>query len=67
MIDCLTYAGNISNLKNASENKKYIFKNLDIRDEEKIVDLINHESIDHVIHLAAESHVDRSITILGNF
>ena len=62
VIDCLTYAGNLSNLKNITDNKKYIFKKLDIRDEENIVDLINHESIDHVIHLAAESHVDRSIT-----
>ena len=67
VVDCLTYAGHLSNLKKASKNKKYIFKKIDIRDEQKLSNLIIHESIDHVIHMAAESHVDRSITNPGKF
>jgi dTDP-glucose 4,6-dehydratase len=60
-IDALTYAGNLENLKEASENPNYIFVKADIRDREKVKEIFCLHNIDYVVNFAAESHVDRSI------
>jgi len=61
-LDKLTYAGNLQNLIDVENKGNYRFFNLDIVDKKSINDLFNQFSFDGVIHLAAESHVDRSIT-----
>lgn len=61
-MDCLTYAGNLENLKDVEGKPNYRFVKVDIRDEEGVAKVFADYSIDGVIHLAAESHVDRSIT-----
>ena len=61
-IDKLTYAGNLNNLHDIENKLNYRFFQIDITDKLAIEDLFNRHSIDGVIHLAAESHVDRSIT-----
>ena len=61
-IDKLTYAGNLNNLHDIENKLNYSFFQIDITDKLAIDDLFNRHSIDGVIHLAAESHVDRSIT-----
>ena len=61
-IDKLTYAGNLNNLLDIDNKLNYRFFQIDITDKLAIDDLFNRHSIDGVIHLAAESHVDRSIT-----
>jgi len=61
-LDALTYAGNLENLKDVENSDNYEFVKGDICDEEFINNLFNEKSITDVIHLAAESHVDRSIT-----
>ncbi|MGG3937823.1 dTDP-glucose 4,6-dehydratase [Anoxybacillus kestanbolensis] len=60
-LDALTYAGDLNNLKEVESNKNYVFIKGDIRDKELIVRLFNKYDIRHVIHFAAESHVDNSI------
>ena len=60
-LDKLTYAGNLANLKDIEGQPNYTFVKADICDFEKILELFRQHSIDGVIHLAAESHVDRSI------
>ena len=60
-LDKLTYAGNLANLADIEQQPNYTFVKADIRDFEKILELFRQHSIDGVIHLAAESHVDRSI------
>jgi len=60
--DALTYAGNLENLKDIADLPNYIFVKGDITDEKLIPELINQYKFDRIIHLAAESHVDRSIT-----
>jgi len=61
-LDCLTYAGNLENLKDIEGEKNYAFSKVDINDEELLKEVFNDFQITDVIHLAAESHVDRSIT-----
>jgi dTDP-glucose 4,6-dehydratase len=61
-LDALTYAGNLENLKDVETAKNYTFINADIKDEQTINKLFATHQFDAVIHLAAESHVDRSIT-----
>lgn len=61
-LDALTYAGNLENLKDIADAPNYTFVKGDITDEKFIPELFAKYSIDGVIHLAAESHVDRSIT-----
>lgn len=61
-LDKLTYAGNLANLKDIEHLPNYQFVKGDIVDSEFINDLFAREQPDAVIHLAAESHVDRSIT-----
>lgn len=60
-LDCLTYAGNLENLKDIEKKPNYTFLKADITDENTINQLFNKYRFDSVIHLAAESHVDRSI------
>ena len=61
-LDCLTYAGNLENLKDIEGEKNYAFSKVDINDEDLLKEVFNDYQITDVIHLAAESHVDRSIT-----
>ncbi|MGI9559841.1 MAG: dTDP-glucose 4,6-dehydratase, partial [Flavobacteriaceae bacterium] len=60
-LDALTYAGNLENLKDIEEKDNYTFLHGDITDETYINAIFNQHKFDAVIHLAAESHVDRSI------
>ncbi|AZJ35052.1 dTDP-glucose 4,6-dehydratase [Tenacibaculum singaporense] len=60
-LDALTYAGNLENLKDIEHQPNYTFVKGDICDEGLVKELFSTYSIDGVIHLAAESHVDRSI------
>ena len=60
-LDKLTYAGNLANQADIEQQPNYTFVKADICDFEKILELFRQHSIDGVIHLAAESHVDRSI------
>ena len=60
-LDLLTYAGNISNISTLIESKSVDFIKADITDENTIDDLFKSKNFDLVFHLAAESHVDRSI------
>ena len=60
-VDKLTYAGNLENLKDIENKTNYVFEKVDICDFKKIRELFEKYRVDGVIHLAAESHVDRSI------
>lgn len=60
-IDKLTYAGNLASLRSVEENPRYRFERLDICDAEKLKQVFKLHQPDMVMHLAAESHVDRSI------
>ena len=60
-LDKLTYAGNLANLKDVEDKPNYKFVKMDICDFEAFYQLMKDEKIDGIIHLAAESHVDRSI------
>ena len=60
-MDVLTYAGNLENLKDIENKENYTFIKCDICDVEKVNQVFKKYQIDSVIHLAAESHVDRSI------
>jgi dTDP-glucose 4,6-dehydratase len=61
-LDALTYAGNLENLKDVEFQDNYAFIHADIQDLDALKSIFNEKKITHVIHLAAESHVDRSIT-----
>ena len=61
-LDLLTYAGNLENLKNIERNPRYQFVQGDICDTELVDQIFTEYGIDTVVHFAAESHVDRSIT-----
>ena len=60
-LDKLTYAGNLANLKDIEDKPNYKFVKMDICDFESFYQLMQDEKVDGIIHLAAESHVDRSI------
>lgn len=60
-LDKLTYAGNLANLKDIEDKPNYTFIKADICDYDKMLEIFREYDIDGVIHLAAESHVDRSI------
>lgn len=66
-VDKLTYAGNLESLKSIDNNPNYAFYQADICDQQKILEILRSEEIDAVMHLAAESHVDRSIDGPGQF
>lgn len=61
-LDKLTYAGNLENLKDVENKTNYLFEKGDITNEKFVFDLFEKHQFDGVIHLAAESHVDRSIS-----
>ncbi len=65
--DKLTYAGNLNNLKDIEDRPNYRFEKIDIVEKAELEDLFKKYSFDAVIHLAAESHVDRSITSPDEF
>ncbi|MFD4705111.1 dTDP-glucose 4,6-dehydratase [Gottfriedia sp. NPDC058432] len=66
-LDALTYAGDLTKHKNIEQNENYHFIKIDISNHEEIMTLFKKEKFDYVIHFAAESHVDRSITDPGIF
>src|SRR2546425_4786052 len=66
-LDCLTYAGHLVNLEKISSHPKYHFEKVDLRDKPALLEVVQRHQITHVMHLAAESHVDRSITGPGDF
>ncbi len=66
-LDCLTYAGHLANLEPVERHSKYVFEKVDLRDKTAVLQVLEHHAITHVLHLAAESHVDRSISGPGDF
>lgn len=60
-VDKLTYAGNLSSLKSVDKSERYHFCKIDICDREQIQQVFQEYRPDTIIHLAAETHVDRSI------
>ncbi|WP_075995598.1 dTDP-glucose 4,6-dehydratase [Salaquimonas pukyongi] len=75
-VDCLTYAGTLTSLREIENNAQYSFERADIRDGEAMLEIMRRHDVDALMHLAAESHVDRSIdgpsqfietNILGTF
>lgn len=66
-LDCLTYAGHLENLAGVEGHPKYLFERVDLRAKDEVVRVIRQHVITHVLHLAAESHVDRSISGPGDF
>ena len=65
--DKLTYAGNLENLTDIETRENYFFEKVDIVDKQAVTNLFRKYNFDGVIHLAAESHVDRSITSPDEF
>jgi len=61
-LDCLTYAGNLDNLKEVANNPNYHFVKGDICDPDLVERILQEFAINGIIHFAAESHVDKSIT-----
>jgi dTDP-glucose 4,6-dehydratase len=61
-VDKLTYAGNLANLKDINDKPNYLFIKEDICNYEAMLQIVKDHQVDGIIHLAAESHVDRSIT-----
>jgi dTDP-glucose 4,6-dehydratase len=66
-LDCLTYAGHLANLEKISRHPKYVFEKVDLRDKAAVLEVVQKHAVTHVMHLAAESHVDRSISGPGDF
>jgi dTDP-glucose 4,6-dehydratase len=62
VLDALTYAGNLASLQSLIGNEQYRFVKGDIVDRDAVVALLKEEQIDTIVHFAAESHVDRSIS-----
>jgi dTDP-glucose 4,6-dehydratase len=65
-LDCLTYAGHLANLEGLAETK-YVFEKVDLREREDVRRVFREHEVTHVMHLAAESHVDRSIRAPADF
>ena len=61
-VDKLTYAGNLESLESVENNSRYVFEQVDICDAKAVARVFEHYQPDAVMHLAAESHVDRSIS-----
>ena len=66
-VDKLTYAGNLESLASVSDNPRYVFEQIDICNAAEIKRVLNQHEPDIIMHLAAESHVDRSIDGPGEF
>lgn len=60
-LDCLTYAGHLASLASVAAHSKYIFEKVNLREKAAVRRVLKEHAITHVMHLAAESHVDRSI------
>lgn len=60
-VDALTYAGNLQSLSSVDQDERYFFEHVNICDQQKLEDVFKRHQPDIVMHLAAESHVDRSI------
>lgn len=60
-LDALTYAGNLENLKDIDQSPNYFFEKINLLDADKLAEVFERHQVTDVIHLAAESHVDRSI------
>src|SRR3954468_15360932 len=60
-LDCLTYAADPENVRSVAAHPKYTFEKIDLRDKPAVLEVVINHRITHVLHLAAESHVDRSI------
>lgn len=60
-LDLLTYAGSLEKVASVEKHPRYRFIQADIRDQQKVLQILEREEIDTVVHFAAESHVDRSI------
>src|SRR3954468_11365269 len=67
VVDKLTYAGNLDSLAGVSDNPRYSFVKADIVDARRMLSIVSEFSPDKILHLAAESHVDRSIDGPGEF
>lgn len=66
-LDCLTYAGHLENLAGLEAEPRYIFAKADLRDQAAVRKVFREHAVTHVIHLAAETHVDRSISAPAEF
>lgn len=66
-LDCLTYAGHRANLASFARHPKHVFEQVDLRNATEVRRVVREHDITHVLHLAAESHVDRSITGPADF
>ncbi|MBC8001897.1 MAG: dTDP-glucose 4,6-dehydratase [Opitutaceae bacterium] len=66
-LDALTYAGHLANLESLARHPKYVFEKVDLRNKTEVLRVVQQHEITHVMHLAAESHVERSITGPGDF
>ena len=66
-LDCLTYAGHPANVRGVESDPRYAFEKVDLRNQQAVVDVVTRHDITHVLHLAAESHVDRSISGPADF
>lgn len=66
-LDLLTYAGNLKNISSLLDSSAVRFERIDIAEQESVSGLFERERFDLVFHLAAESHVDRSIMSAGEF
>ena len=60
-LDALTYAGSLNNTKDFENDEKYFFEKVDLRNLSQLLEVFIKHNITHVVHLAAESHVDNSI------
>jgi dTDP-glucose 4,6-dehydratase len=66
-LDALTYAGHRGNLAGVATHPRYVFEHADLRDAAAVRRIVAAHGVTHVLHLAAESHVDRSISGPGDF
>ncbi len=66
-LDALTYSGHLGNLEGLSEDERYLFIHASINEKEGFQEILSEHEIDLVVHLAAESHVDRSIDSVEPF
>lgn len=66
-LDCLTYAATLTSLKTIEDDPRYTFEQCNILDAEKVLKILRKHDVDGIMHLAAESHVDRSIDGPGAF
>lgn len=66
-VDCLSYAGSLQNTKEFKGHLKYIFEKYDLTNYQKVYDTFYKHDITHVVHLAAETHVDNSILNADTF